>query len=254
MTDSPWVLVTGFGPFLNHSVNPSWQAVKGIPNTVEFFDSVGVKQEIRVVKKELSVEYRAADDLYGVHFPHHMCQGVQRDPLLIIHVGVNSHSACVELEKCAVNEATGVDVCGHHPDNCKVVSSRGRSAKTGTDLDLDSVVEQVKINCLGRLTPSLGVSGNAGRYLCNYVYYKACEWVGTRHSTRVRSEIKAAYGTEACPGDPSCLFIHVPVEGRPHSVGELSTILLEAIITMCKIKLQGNQGTSEMADSRPNVT
>ena len=64
----PIVLVTGFGPYINHPVNASWEAVK-IMNK----DEVEKKHNVELVQIELPVTYENVDEfvpaLWETHTP-----------------------------------------------------------------------------------------------------------------------------------------------------------------------------------------
>lgn len=54
MTESDVVLVTGFGPFHEHAVNASWEAVSLLPDAIA---------GCRVVKQQIPVLYRQVEEL-----------------------------------------------------------------------------------------------------------------------------------------------------------------------------------------------
>lgn len=62
------VIVTGFGPFRNHNVNASWEAVRFLPTT-------GIEKElgIRLVTEEVPVSYEYVEtkipQLWTCHKP-----------------------------------------------------------------------------------------------------------------------------------------------------------------------------------------
>lgn len=64
----PIVLVTGFGPFANHPINASWEAVKLMNK-----DEIEKKHNIELVLVELSVTYANVDEfvpaLWETHTP-----------------------------------------------------------------------------------------------------------------------------------------------------------------------------------------
>lgn len=60
------IVVTGFGPFRGHEkVNPSWEAVKILPDTLDFNGKV-----FKLLKKEIPVTYedvdRTEEDLWAM--------------------------------------------------------------------------------------------------------------------------------------------------------------------------------------------
>lgn len=64
----PIVLITGFGPFINHPVNASWEAVK-IMNK----DEIEKKHNVDLVQIEIPVTYENVDEfvpaIWQTHTP-----------------------------------------------------------------------------------------------------------------------------------------------------------------------------------------
>lgn len=64
----PLVLVTGFGPFLNHPINASWEAVKRMNK-----EELEKKHNIDLVLLEIPVTYENVDEfvpaLWDTHTP-----------------------------------------------------------------------------------------------------------------------------------------------------------------------------------------
>lgn len=64
------VLVTGFGPFGNYKVNPSWEAVKLLP---KLFDDSEKSSGIKLIIEEIAVAYESVSskvkELWQKHRP-----------------------------------------------------------------------------------------------------------------------------------------------------------------------------------------
>lgn len=64
----PIILVTGFGPFINHPVNASWEAVKLMNK-----DEIEKKHNVEFVALEIPVTYENVDEfvpaLWDTHTP-----------------------------------------------------------------------------------------------------------------------------------------------------------------------------------------
>lgn len=64
----PIVLVTGFGPFVNHPVNASWEAVKAMDR-----ERIEKKYDVELVQLEIPVTYENVDEfvpaLWETHTP-----------------------------------------------------------------------------------------------------------------------------------------------------------------------------------------
>ena len=248
--NSAWVLITGFGPFKSdsfvHNTNPSWQAVSQLPDEIPCSSNRhGRIVQVSVVKRELPVAYAAADAFYAPKGELASLRATKgSDPLLIVHVGVAGERDCVELEQIAVNEATKIDVDGCCPEDRKCDAAAEAGCRQGSDLDLQAVVKHVNSQMDDIATEAggrrcrlgeavLAVSEDAGRFLCNYIYYKACGWVRDRCSDfGVASDLEGAARRQT-----SCVFVHVPCDGRLLGVRSFAAILRRAVTGMCAQRL-----------------
>ncbi|XP_044244313.2 pyroglutamyl-peptidase 1-like protein isoform X2 [Ursus arctos] len=98
------VVVTGFGPFRQHLVNSSWEAVKELSKLGLNSD---VKVELRIL--QLPVDYREVK------------QRVTRiwedlRPQLAVHIGMDASAKAIVLEQCAKNRGyRDADIRGFRP-------------------------------------------------------------------------------------------------------------------------------------------
>ncbi|EFJ31126.1 hypothetical protein SELMODRAFT_169592 [Selaginella moellendorffii] len=120
----------------------------------------------------------------------------QPDPssgrVLWIHFGVNSGASRFAIERRAVNEATFrcPDEMGWQPQRLQIAPEDGPlSATRETTLPAAEIVR-----CLASKGFEVTLSDDAGRFVCNYVYYQSL-----RHAR--------ANGTV-------CIFVHVPLFSR----------------------------------------
>jgi pyrrolidone-carboxylate peptidase len=250
-TSQPWALVTGFGPFEGHPANPSWAAVCKIAERLHIrSDCMPCDTSVAVIAREIPVSYAFVDDMYGPTFPTTLGdRGGNGDPLIVIHVGVNGTSRCVELERCASNHASKIDIQGHRPAGGRATMADPPGHQLATGVDLEQAIATVISRCAleDHFVASLGISEDAGKYLCNYVYYKACCWA---RSSRCLLSNNPSFPTNSdqrtSPSPPvpkaaeiqaACLFVHVPIEGRPHSIHELTCILTRLIEAIAEQRL-----------------
>ena len=74
------ILITGFGPFRNHPVNASWEAVKLLP---ELFNSCENSSNVTLVIEQLTVAYKSVSDrikeLYEQHKPSVSIRNARQD-------------------------------------------------------------------------------------------------------------------------------------------------------------------------------
>lgn len=111
-----------------------------------------------------------------------------QDRIIWVHMGVNNGSNKFAIERRAVNEATFrcPDEMGWQPQRSPIVSEDGGlSHARETDFPVPNLVDS-----LVKKGFDVAVSDDAGRFVCNYVYYHSlCH--------------AKAHGTK-------CLFVHVP--------------------------------------------
>ena len=131
------VLITGFKPFLNNAVNPSGLLSQALGGIV------------------VDVSYQAVDtfieDTDFSAFDFVLC------------LGLYAKIDRPQIEKCAYNEKTTKhpDADGIIPEDTRIEKDGPEMRKTGIDVD-----------ALGKALP-FALSEDPGRYLCNYIYYKA---------------------------------------------------------------------------------
>lgn len=154
------VLLTGFAPFGGDKINPSWEAVKLLPDKLA---------NLLIVKKELPVEFGAAKEA--------IYQAIaQEDPDYIIAVGVATSRSAISIEKVAINylHARIPDNTGAQPQD-KLIEEKGPVAYFAT-LPVQNMVANIKehkIPCVQSLT--------AGAYVCNYTMYEILHLAATKY-------------------------------------------------------------------------
>ncbi|GAA6097766.1 pyroglutamyl-peptidase 1 [Tachysurus ichikawai] len=147
------VIVTGFEPFGEHTVNASWVAVQELKN-------LGLGPNVDLHITEVPVEYQAVQNLLPSLWELY-------HPQLVVHVGVSGMATTVTLEKCGHNRGYWrLDNCNFYPKS-KCCMDGGPDC-INSAIDMDVVCKRVKNSDLG---VSVSVSKDAGRYLCDYTYY-----------------------------------------------------------------------------------
>lgn len=189
------VVITGFGPFRDHLVNPSWEAIK---------DPIKIDRPVNVIVKQVSVAYDTVDvtipELWSTY-----------KPLLMVHVGLAAHDSTLRLETQARSGPyLHPDVTGCFPAcsrksmkpstetivaNSNSLESEGdvlsddinnkndvlsdssinhTNTVSGTCLKLDSVIEKFKkAKEEGNIKLDISQSYDAGLYVCEYIYHKS---------------------------------------------------------------------------------
>jgi len=130
-----------------------------------------------------------------------------------LHLGVNSGALKFAIEKQAVNEATFrcPDELGWQPQQLPIVSEDG---ETSLARKTSCCTEKI-LKFLEKGGFDVMISDDAGRFVCNYVYY---------HSLRLAEQ----------KGHKS-LFVHVPLFSRINQETQMRFVasLLEAIASTC---------------------
>ncbi|XP_053524076.1 pyroglutamyl-peptidase 1 isoform X3 [Artibeus jamaicensis] len=139
------VVVTGFGPFGEHTVNASWVAVQEL-------EKLGLGDSVDLHVYEIPVEYKTVQRLIPALWEKH-------SPQLVVHVGVSGMATTVTLEKCGHNKGyKGLDNCHFCPGSQCCVEDGPESIDS--IIDMDAVCKRV--TTLG-LDVSVTISQDAGR-------------------------------------------------------------------------------------------
>lgn len=144
------LLITGFDPFGGASINPSWEAVKRLP------DAVG---EYELYKLQIPT-------VFGIAAQKVMDKAAEIKPDLILCIGQAGGRAAVTPERIAVNirDARIPDNAGNQPQG-ESVEPNGPAAYFSTV----PVKEMVKNICA--LQFPAAVSNSAGAFVCNDTLY-----------------------------------------------------------------------------------
>jgi len=144
------ILFTGFEPFGGETINPSWEAVKLLPDEIN---------GVRIIKVPVCVEYERSGEVLKTLIAEH-------SPDAVVCCGQAGGRRAVTPEMAAVNfdHAEAPDNCGEVRRYAKI-DACGQNAYF-TALPVEKMVEAVKaadIPC----APSF----SAGTYVCNHIYY-----------------------------------------------------------------------------------
>lgn len=144
------LLITGFDPFGGEKINPSWEAVKRLP------DEIG---EFEVVKLQVPTLFGAAGETV-LKKAEEIC------PDVIICVGQAGSRGKITPELFAVNirDASAADNGGYKPCD-EPVAEEGPAAYFSS-LPVRRMVNAVKARGI-----PCGLSYSAGTYVCNDLFY-----------------------------------------------------------------------------------
>lgn len=204
------VLVTGFDPFQKETINPSFEAVKRLP------------QEIAGATIK-TVEIPTSFERVGSVLEHHIDEF---KPDVVVCVGQAGGRECINIERIAVNmrDAKGADNDGVQPVD-EMISPDGKTAYFSTlpIKELLKNLKQANIPCT--------ISNTAGLFVCNNVMYHALQYIE-------HNDLKVMSG-----------FIHVPYlpeqvidkENTASMSLELIVEALEIIVSTCVESFKENQ-------------
>ncbi|AJI73425.1 pyrrolidone-carboxylate peptidase [Francisella tularensis subsp. novicida GA99-3548] len=169
------VLVTGFAPFGGEKINPSWQAVKQLPDSIN-----GAK----IIKKQIPVSFKGSvNDLDKLIEKY--------NPDVIIAVGEAGGRAAVSIERVAINvdDARIADNDNYQPKNIKI-SANGENAYF-SKLPIYKI--QAAIQAQG--IPAY-ISDSAGTYVCNHVMYHLLEVLSKKYPNKIAGFIHVPYAPQ----------------------------------------------------------
>ncbi|MCR5795619.1 MAG: pyroglutamyl-peptidase I [Solobacterium sp.] len=145
------ILVTGFEPFGEDTVNPSWEAVKLLDDEFE---------GVRIIKKLLPVVMGKASDM--------VLEVLESErPDAVVSVGLAGGRKAVSIERIGINcdDYRIADNGGNTPQDQKI-------AADGPDGIFATIpVRKIKEALDAKGIPA-EISNTAGTYLCNHVLYK----------------------------------------------------------------------------------
>lgn len=145
------ILVTGFDPFEQEPINPSWEAVRRLPDVI-----AGAE----IVKLEIPTVFgRSAAVVHDAIVEH--------DPDVILSVGQAGGRFAISPERVAINIDDGriEDNDGYQPIDA-TIQDDGPSAYF-TSLPVKAMVTAMKAAGV----PAV-VSNTAGTYVCNHIMYQ----------------------------------------------------------------------------------
>jgi pyroglutamyl-peptidase len=163
----PTVLITGFGPFDGVPENPTEKIVK------LFERENSIKREgWTVVYKVMEVSVSECSK-----FHTEVKSSVEELPDVYIHLGVNGHGTCIQLEQTAYNNMTFrcADESGFKAEKQKIDESRELECPIHTAFDLKKIVDSVNdtAEIMKDDIKPMVVSTDPGRFLCNYIYFQS---------------------------------------------------------------------------------
>ena len=146
------ILVTGFTPFGGEQINPSWEAVKRLP------DRIG---EAVLLKRKIPTEFDAACAALRAQLD-------ELRPDAVLSVGQYGGANCIRVERVAVNlrDARIADNAGKQPTDEPVVAG-------GPDAYFATIPTRDIVDALHEQGIPAQLSYSAGTFVCNNLLYCA---------------------------------------------------------------------------------
>ncbi len=200
--DSLNIIVTGFEPFLDNSINPTLEVLELLPKSIKGNEIITLK---------LPVEYDKCFDLLKPYIDKY-------EPGIILNLGLAPKRKYISLERVAINVNSS-----NNEDNLGVKKVDDCIIENGENAYFSKLPLRKILNILDRKGIPVEISNTAGLYVCNNIMYNVLHYINTN-----KLDIKAG-------------FIHVPlmdkqVKNRSQNSLPLVTIL-ESVIDAIKATL-----------------
>ncbi|MGX5794799.1 pyroglutamyl-peptidase I [Pseudomonas sp. E2-15] len=192
------VLLTGFEPFDQDLINPSWEAARQL-------DGVQLGEDVQIVSRRLPCAFATAGDCLTQLI-------AELRPVMVIATGLGPGRGDISIERVAinVNDARIPDNLGEQPIDTAVIV--GGPAAYFTTLPIKAMVKAVREAGI-----AASVSQTAGTFVCNQVFYLL------QH---------ALAGTAIRSG-----FIHVP-PSPPQEVSAQPSMALVTLVEGLRVAVQ----------------
>lgn len=204
--------VTGFKKFQGVPGNPTEVIVN---NLKDYIDKRGLPDGVTLgscTVLEVAGEGALPQLYQTIQSAFSNADTVTNSNIVWLHLGVNSGALRFAIERQAANEATFrcPDQLGWQPQQVPIVLEDGGISRTReTSLSVDGILKHLKGDY------DVMISDDAGRFVCNYVYYHSLKFAEQKGS--------------------KSLFVHVPLFSRINEETQMrfTASLLEAIASAC---------------------
>ncbi|RZU65371.1 pyroglutamyl-peptidase [Microterricola gilva] len=175
------ILITGFEPFGGEAINPSWEAVRALPDIVAGADVI--KLMIPVVFGQSAVVVRDAI--------------IEHDPDVIISVGQAGGRFAVSPERIAINVDDGriPDNAGNQPIDTPI-------REDGPAAYFSSLPVKAMVTAMRKAGIPAQVSNTAGTYVCNHIMYQILYLIGHEFPGRRGGFIHVPYSPQQVVNQP----------------------------------------------------
>jgi len=201
------ILITGFDPFGGEKINPAFEVIKGLADSIN---------GVEVVKLQVPTAFYSSVELTIKKIE-------EVKPDFVLSIGQAGGRFDISVEKVAINlnDARIADNLGQQPIDT-VIDENGDTAYFST-LPVKAIVQAIRNTNI-----PASLSYTAGTYVCNHLMYGVLNYI---HKNNLN--IKAG-------------FIHIPylleqVVNKPSTAGMDITTLVNAIETAIKIIISNKE-------------
>jgi pyroglutamyl-peptidase len=200
------ILVTGFDPFGGEPINPSWEAVRRLPDAVK---------SIEIIKAQIPTSFgRSADVVRAAILEH--------DPDVVICIGQAGGQLAISAERVASNVSEGriPDNDGNQPIDTRIRADG--PAAYFTSLPVEAMVTAMKKTGI----PAV-VSNNAGAYVCNHLMYQVLYMIDHEFPGKRGGFVHVPYAPQQVvnkPGEPA-LGIDEMATALAASIGAIGQVI-----------------------------
>lgn len=176
------VLITGFDPFGGESVNPAFEAVKLLPDTI-----AGAE----IIKLEIPTVFSKSGPAVEAGIKEHQ-------PDVVLNIGQAGGRSCVTVERVAINlaEARIPDNDGEQPMD-EPLQADGAPAYFAT-IPVKAIVQNIRDHKL-----PCHLSYSAGTYVCNCVMYNVLHMTASKYPHIRAGFIHVPYAAEQVVDKPN---------------------------------------------------
>ena len=187
MSPMPTILITGFAPFNQEAINPSWEVVKQFEGR-----QFGTTHQIQIA--QLACEFG-----HAIKQLHTLLD--QHQPEIAICIGQAGGRADISIERIAINidDARIPDNAGAQPIDETIVV--GGPAAYFSSLPLKALLKNLRDHSI-----PANISQTAGTYVCNHVFYGLMHYANTHPNLKHAGFVHIPYlPSQAChhPGAAS---------------------------------------------------
>lgn len=177
----PTILVTGFQPFGGEKINPAWEAIRVLPDSI-----VGSK----VVKLQIPVVFGVGADVVSTAIDH-------INPDIVLCVGQAGGRAKITPEFVGINyrDARIPDNDGNQPHAQRIVED-------GPDAYFATLPVRAMTEAMNKSGIPAALSYTAGTYVCNDVMYSMLHVLATKYPNARGAFMHIPFATEQATKQP----------------------------------------------------